>query len=376
MKLAISFMILSLLAIGVISSADAQPFNYEVPFQYGDSGCTVFEDGQYKLAQCYMEESHFVDDDPSNPEHLSTETDDGCAEGYDRDFITEECKLPEVIVEEAQKAYEESQKDPVISPTIEFEGRFFDNTPVSPTDVAIIKSINNMLETDAHCYQGSDGSNTAGIQNERSFPVPTIIIQKLVDGIMRDVTILDLRPTTSNEDLKSYLGVIEGFKQECRAQMMLDDTTEGAKILSVADKHFAYCDDLPNTSVEFDPMCGKIYKDHSVIAADVPIWSQARTNEEANFNADFHQWNIVDDVCNGFYTQTWKMTFQECRDIRDAKQTGSTVGKSTEIQNDVEDALNAFKADGGAAMFEQLQKDKIAEQISRLFKQIRALENQ
>ena len=103
-----------LLLVGVIPLAFAEEVTVDIPHEIIDSSCMSFED-QYgnPFTQCMWSGN------AENPLHLSTETEDGCLEGYDRDYLTNECKTPEVIHEEALALYEETKVSQDKNKTIE-----------------------------------------------------------------------------------------------------------------------------------------------------------------------------------------------------------------------------------------------------------------
>ena len=93
------FLIFSVIGI---SYAYAETVEIEIPHTIGEQNCQTFRDEQgIPFTQCVFDGIF------DNPNHLSTETDDGCEEGYDRDYITKECKTPELIEAEAKQSYEE-----------------------------------------------------------------------------------------------------------------------------------------------------------------------------------------------------------------------------------------------------------------------------
>lgn len=354
-KLLLGFVLFSLTSVGLIS-VNAEPFEVEVPFDYNKSGCTLTANQtDYKFYDCYASFQAF-----NATEFLPNLV---------WDEVDKEYKTPEQLEEEAKAIYLEEL---INNNIVEFEGRVFETNPETRTDKLMIKQINEMLDSNARCFQGADGTNTAGIQNERNFPIPTIDIQKFDDdGDSYTITVLDTRAIITNEDLKGYLGVIEKYKRECQAQMILDDSQGG--ILSSFDKQFAYCDDVPNTTAEFDPQCGKVYRDHSVIASNIPIWSQERVNQEANFVVEQNSFSIEEDICNGYYSDIYKQTFKECQI---EYESGNGVIPNGEIFNKAEEKMKQYKSDGGAQMAKELSEKVIAEKISRLLEQIRLLESQ
>ena len=97
--------------------------------------------------------------------------------GYEDGEVIAECITAELLEEIAKQEYLDSlpvEEVPDDGPLVEFDGRTYNtNSEVTESDVLIDK-INEMLETDAHCYQGTPNTTTAGIQNQRSFPIPTV----------------------------------------------------------------------------------------------------------------------------------------------------------------------------------------------------------
>ena len=109
----------------------------------------------------------------------------------------------------------------------------------------------------------------------------------------------------------------------------------------------------------------------------IPVMTQDMANQKANFGVDMSNniYDIVEDVCEGYYTDTYKMTFKECRDIRDAKivRSGGHI-PSAEVQNDVEDAMNVYRQDGGKAEAEKIIKETIEKKIKNLMEKMRQLQ--
>jgi len=355
-KIVLGFILFSISMVGFLSYSNAEEFVVDVPFDYNKSGCTLTANTtDFKFYDCYASYQKF---------NATAWIPDLVWDEVDKEYKTTE-QLEKEAKEDHQIWLDEQTKfdDPFLEAQANQLG---DN----PTDDRAAKFIDNFVG--GKCYQGAAGSTTAGIQNEFAFEIPTIDEVRWVDGEKVIVQVLD-RSQTTNEDLKGIVGYIISHREECIAEEKLLDERGG--ILSVVDRNFAFCDDVPNTSVEFNPLCGKVYADHSVIASNIPTWSQDRVNQEANFGVDMsnNRFDIVEDVCEGFYTQTYKMTFQECRDIRDSKIiiSGGHV-PDMEIQNDVEDRMNEYLADGGAAQAEELRKKAISDKISELYRQLKA----
>jgi len=355
-KIFLGFLVFSVSMLGFLSYSHAEPFSVEVPFDYNKSGCTLTANStDYKFYECYAS-YQAVNATKYLPDLVWDEVD-------------KEYKTPEQLEKEAKEDYAIWLEDQT-----KFEDPFLEsqanNLGNDPSSEMAAKFIDNFVG--GKCYQGSPGSTTAGIQKEFAFEIPTIDEVRWVDGEKFIVQVLD-RSQTTNEDLKGIVGYIISHQQECIAEEKLLDEQGG--VLSTVDKNFAFCDDVPNTSPEYNPLCGKVYSDHSVIAANIPTWSQERVNQEANFKVDMsdNTFDIVEDVCKGYYTESYKMTFQECRDIRDSNIviSGGHV-PDMEIQNDVEDRMNQYLADGGKAQAEELMKKKIQDQISELYRQLKA----
>jgi hypothetical protein len=355
-KILLGFIMFSVFSLGFLSYSHAEPFTVEVPFDYNKSGCTLTANTtDYKFYDCYAS-FQAVNATEFLPDLVWDEVD-------------KEYKTPEQLEKEAKEDYaiqfedDQTFEDPHLESMVDSLGD-------SSSDLKAEELIDNYIG--GKCYQGADGTTTAGIQDENSFEIPTIDEVRWVDGEKVIVQVLD-RSQTTNEDLKGIVGYIISHQQECIAEEKLLDESGG--ILSVVDKHFAYCDDVPNTSVEFDPNSGKPYLDHSGIGSNVPTYSQDRVNQESNFGVDMadNTFDIVEDVCEGYYTESYKMTFQECRDIRDSKVviSGGHV-PDMEIQNSIEDRYNQYLADGGKAQAEELRKKAIQDKISELYRQLKA----
>jgi hypothetical protein len=349
------------------------------PFNPQQWGCTVIEDTtdfkQFDCSGTWKSQDYLVDGEEKTPAQ------DGCSSGMDVDFLTGECKPFEIIQEEA---YELCVSDPecpagFYDPAPEADPNMPDETDPakqSTSDKELVKKINEVLEG-AKCYQGIGQTN--GIQNIRNFEIP--VVETTVNGVT--VWTLDLSSPQSSVDLKGYLGQIIKHAHECDAQSTLLDPQGG--VLSSSNAIVGFCDDVPNTSVDFNPICGKVYADHSVVASDVPLVSQLRVNQEANSIANLAKmgivhdtFEIVEDVCEGYYTNTYKMTFKECRDIRDSGivLSGGTPPAMFDYGTEQEAKVNQYKLDGGLEMGQEIAKQKIQEKTRQLLNQLRAMENQ
>ena len=365
------FMVFSVMAMGMsIAYADEiKEFVVPVPFDYQNSGCTLVINGtDYKKYDCTAtwKSSDFKYDD-----EITTPSEDGCISGMDIDITTGECRPFGEIAEEAKEEYfknlaiEELEKDK--------DPRIPSPNSDRPTDKELIKKINNILKAeDPRCYQGF--GTTAGVQQVRDFSIP-------VHTITRDGKTFVELDTSVPKGAMNYGGLLKEILthgQECKAQMILNNNQGG--VLSSQDYQSGFCDlNSDNLSIEESVQAGCGMSSgafYNNLNAKVPKWSQARINQEGNFGVDManNRYDIVEDICEGYYTNTYKMTFKECRDIRDSKVelSGGHI-PSTEIQNDAEDKMLQYLKDGGASQAKELREKTIQKKISQLMKQMQTL---
>jgi len=346
--------------MGLFGVAYAVPFEADVPFDYQDSGCTLVVDTpDFKQYDCSV---NWKSANYTEPGEEYPPSEDGCASGFDVDITTGECKPHEQIKEEAMEEYHKQKALEELAPPTDPRLPKADSN--STTDQELIKKINAVLEG-ASCYQGI--GTTAGIQEVRNFPIPVVEVN--------GVWVLDLSSPASSVDLKGYLGEIIKHAQECDAQSQLLNHQGG--ILSSADEIVGYCDGLPNTTTEYNLMCGYNYRDHSVIASDIPVWSQDRVNQEANMGLDLSdpaQYYKDDAFCNGYFSDSTKRAYG-CIKYADPETTAPTILKDYH-DNPAGLAYEQYLEDGGKAMAEKLAKQAIQDKISELSRQLQALRNQ
>ena len=361
------FVVFSLVAVGVsVAHADGiKEFVVPVPFDYQNSGCTLVINGtDYKKYDCtatWKSEDFKYDDEERTP------SEDGCISGMDIDIRTGECRPYDVIQEEAKQLCFDDPECPlgIYNPTIA-DPKIPSEDSDRPSDKELLKRINKELDSDPRCYQGQ--GTTLGVQNIRNFSIS--INEYILDGV-KHIELDTSTPFTAME----YRGLLKEIltrNHECKAQMTLQNDQGG--VLSSQDFLVGFCDNVPQGSKEFYPICGKTFS-HSENAKSVPIMTQEMANQRANFGVDMsnNRYDIVEDVCEGFYTNTYKMTFKECRDIRDAKIELSGVAK-TNLQ-DYHDNVpgqryEQFLEDGGVKEGERLAKETLQDKISNLIKQI------
>lgn len=338
---------------------------YEIPVEFpvGKHGCATYYDGPKILKQCYWEAERTTEDYEANYTY-----------DPDTDTIrpTEEIEAEAIAECEANPECPRGIYVPIEEPTKWEQIRDNINPDTeSATDQELIATINNLLG--ARCYQGV--GTTAGSQNERDFEIPTITIPvyELIDGEYVDTgetqVVLDTSSTISSLDFKGILGQLERATYECVAQGVLLDEQGG--IMSAQDTNFAFCDDLDTSITTMKPICGKTY-DHQTNAKDVPTWSQERVNAESNLDRAGEPSYNIDFICNGYYSLAHK---QAVGCTIEYDQSGYST-RSSEIQNDVEDAYKEYLADGGKSMAEDLRKQIIADKIAELYRQVKQLEGQ
>jgi hypothetical protein len=340
-KLLLGFIVFSLTASGL---AYGQPFEYDVPFQYGDNGCAVFDDGPYMLAQCYMEETRFGDDpkDPENPYNLDTSTDDGCLEGYTRDMDNlPMCVLDEVIEKEALEKCFNDPKCPVGFWEDE-DGNIVNNQEELDKDPEFVS---NQIPDDSY----KCGYDIGLYQNEDRFDVP---IELWIDEngqthvrLYQDQSVVPDN-YTSEEDLAV---------QACLAQWDLEKRVKHDTGFGVST--------VPNSE--------DIFQHHSDVAFGIPPISQDMVNQQAN--ADFENTQLKNLICNGYYSNEYKISFG-C-DPEDPYVTDDSKKPTMEevFPDWMAAKINQYNLDGGAEMAKEKQRENIFKQMDSLRKQLAGL---
>ena len=367
-KLLVIFVLFSITTIGLSYSVSADGFEYKEPFESQKSGCTLITNSDnLKRWECYGEWRSADYIDPAG--ELTAPSEDGCPSGLDIDITTGECRPFEDIAEEAKEEYFKS----LVNPEPEVNPKLPDANSDRATDKELIKKINNILAAeDPRCYQGF--GTTTGVQQVRDFSIP-------VHTITRDGKTFVELDTSVPRGAMNYGGLLKEILthgQECKAQMILNNIQGG--VLSSQDYQSGFCDvHSKDLSIEESVQAGCGMSSgafYNNLHATVPEWSQARTSQESNFGIDMsnNRYDIVEDICEGYYTNTYKMTFKECRDIRDSKVelSGGHI-PSTEIQNDAEDKMLQYLKDGGASQAKELREKTIQKKISQLMKQMQTL---
>jgi len=284
--------------------------------------------------------------------------------------------LDDILEEEAKAECFDNPECPlgIYNPTPEPE------TPLSPesaSEKALIEKINNILAAeDPRCYQGF--GTTTGVQQVRDFSIPVHTITR--DG--KTFVELDTSVPTGAMNYGGLLKEILTHGQECKAQLVLNNMQGG--VLSSQDYQSGFCDlNSDNLSIEESVQAGCGMSSGAFyhnLRASVPEWSQARTSQESNFGIDMsnNRYDIVEDICEGYYTNSYKMTFKECREIRDSKieLSGGHVPDLKDYGIELEAKVNLYKEDGGKSMAKDIAKQILEDKVSQLMKQLRAMENQ
>ena len=162
-KILTAFLLFTAIGMGF---AYAESVTVDIPHEYTNTdNCVTFTNqlgGQN--TSCL-----FIGADP-NPNNLSTETLDGCLEGYSRDYLTKECKLDEVIVEEAKIAYEEFVKETLdkLTPTERIILQLEQEEERHPLDAADKQLLEKLKRLGAVCRY-----DIAQIQTYEEFDIPT-----------------------------------------------------------------------------------------------------------------------------------------------------------------------------------------------------------
>ncbi len=105
---------------------------------------------------------------------------------------------------------------------------------------------------------------------------------------------------------------------------------------------------------------------HSWTAYDIPEWSQSRVNQEANGNQNPTK---INPICapGSYYSKSTKDVY--CKEVIPVRTNGSV-----EYQSDAEDRWLNYLQDNGTKQYQKAVKAKLQEEISRLFKQLKAQE--
>jgi hypothetical protein len=214
--------VISVLALVGLVEAEAEEVTIEVPHDIDYQDCMTFAD-QFgtPFTQCIFEGI------VHNPEHLSTETDDGCIEEFDRDFNTGECRDPAIIMEEAIAKYEaeiaiveenKTPKEKLIDSLIEDQER----RPLKPSEKQLLDALeknesvcrNNILQIQSY--------------NEFDVSVDVVIDQETGEKSLKfyknwDLVAIDLK---SNYILKHiYLNTEACIAQNTLATKIITEST-------------------------------------------------------------------------------------------------------------------------------------------------------
>jgi hypothetical protein len=207
-------------AIGM-GFAYAESVTVDIPHEYtNEDNCVTFTNqlgGQN--TQCL-----FIGADP-NPNNLSVDTLDGCLEGYSRDYLTQECKLDEVIVEEAKKAYDEFIKESMdeLTPTERIILQLEEEEQRHPLDTADKQILEKLKKLGAVCRY-----DIGQIQTYEEFDIPT---EKIYDPETNTWSVQiyknwDLVNLDFSHD--HLLGKIDKAVEACIAQGVLSTKIIGA----------------------------------------------------------------------------------------------------------------------------------------------------
>jgi len=378
LAIVVSFIMIAGLGYTGASLASGEKFEYEVPHAFDKWECETFYDGPVPLTQCYMEgvnTSGYTGEQETGgsgePVDENPPEVDGCPDRFDRDGITGKCRPISILEAEAIKECEEDRTCPLGDFGPVYEPPFIAPKLTNPTSQITIQKINEYLGS--RCFQGI--GTTLGIQEKRSFEIPTITATKLIGNVYREVLVLDTTGFT-NQSLEGLLGIIERHVRECVAQALLLNPQGG--VLSLASAHKGYCDSLVNSNERDIPVCGYTFSEHRQVAKNVPVWSQQRVNENQNRGITHPQWSILEDVCKGYYERSYKMIFDECVIYFSEITPSGSSKKPTmfDYGSEIEAKLNQYLEDDGVSMVKELTKDKIAKAMAELRKQLQALENQ
>ena len=355
--------------------ANGQEFTYTPSFDWSLSECTEFFEGNVWRATCLIRGNNTsgytgnqTQGGSGEPIDTNPPEVDGCRLGFDRDGITGDCVKITILEEQAIKECEEDRTCPLGDYGPDYEPPFIAPELFSQTDRIAIKKINEYIGS--RCFQGI--GTTLGIQNPRSFEIPTIEVPFVdINGnVIRTVMVLDTTGFT-NESLDGLLGIIERHVRECVAQNLLLNPQGG--VLSEAHANKGFCDSIGNQRTDLLSWCGKTYS-HVTNAKNVPVWSQQRVNEEANRNIDTPVFSILENICKGYYERSYKTIFPECVEYFKEVGTGGTYAKQQEMKVYDDSAYQTFKDGDESEQLEKVMREKLAEDIQGLLALQRALQ--
>ena len=345
-KIILTILIASIMTFAVSSIANAEPFEVEVPFDYEKSGCTYTLNVTERY-DCYMESTEPF----TNPNHLSTSTDDGCEEGYDRDLDTHECKLDAVIEEEAWQACYDDPTCPVGIWNDPVTKKIVNNEDIITADEMtasekVTKDYTNALK-DLCAY------DIALYQDGTEFEVAFDEYLDHETGELRT-------KFKKFFDMKSIdLGTLD---PDTRRLMLAVEACIGESELKVREKIAWLTTDTEDKQVN-----------HADVAFGIPPIGQSRLNEIENAKVEQQGFSIVNDICNGYYTNSWKLTFKECQVDYSVGNGTAPVMKDT-ISGEIKEQLEQYVEDDGDQMAKDLTKKHIEEKIASLRKQMMANE--
>jgi len=343
-KIILTIIIASIMTFAVSSIANAEPFEVEVPFDYNKSGCT-YSMNVTERYDCYMEQTEPF----TNPNHLSTTTDDGCLEGYDRDFETHECKPDAVIEEEAKQACYDDPTCPV--------GIWND-----PTTKKVVNNEDIITADEMTASQKVEKNYTNALKDLCAYD-----IDLYQDGTTFEVAFDEYLDHETGElktkfkkffDLKSI--DLRTLDPDTKRLMLAVEACIGEQELKVREKIGWLTTDTED----------KIFN-HADIAQFVPPISADRLNEIENAKVEQQGFSIVNDICNGYYTNSWKLTFKECQ-VDYPVGNGTAPEMKDTIQGEIKENLEQYEEDDGDQMAKDLVKEKIAKKISSLLAQMKA----
>ena len=232
---------------------------------------------------------------PNNFNNIKVGTWNGCEEGYERDFDTSECKLPEVIAEEALEA---CKVDPTCPVGI-FDAGVDGKAPVA-TPEPVFRTATDQLKAEIYenmigmaCYRGQSASTVDGIQEKTSYGVPSIEVPDydLIDGVLvpngKTRIVIDTTGFT-NENLKDpKVAIPLKSVEECIAQSIALDPQGG--IFSTQDTMYNKCDygDFANSIESNMAGCGTIPEIYYQEVEKRSVFSQDFVNADQNRNTNW-----------------------------------------------------------------------------------------
>lgn len=252
-----------------------------------------------------------------------------------------------------------------------------------PSEQELIQKINVILEDKAKCFYGADHTATAGMQKYKEEAIPTIIVplytideetgEQVETGEF--VEVLDTTIEYHGE-LKGYLAKLISDIEECKAQMTLTNTNDGDGP-SIADTHFAFCDELSDTLTaeqSIQSMCGMSDEQYyATLGSKIAEVKQEVAKAEMEWQITTREFE--DPTCNPHnYSLAHRLAFN-CPDPYGAPLE---ITKPTppvydyEVENEVYKNYKKFQSGDYSEQHDKVVKAAYDKKVQQLYKELRA----